>query len=89
MNNTRKEMSNTVDKSCNNILDNYNDRDISDIDDANDKIVLSDVVKKISRRALNTTSSVYKIRDPNIQQLLFWYIYHHYHHYSLLLLLLS
>jgi hypothetical protein len=90
MNNTRIEMShNTVDKSYNNMLDNYNDRDISDIDDANDKIVLSDVVKKISRRALNTTSSVYKIRDPNIQQLLFWYVYHHYHHYLLLLLLLS
>ena len=89
MNNTRKEMShNTDDKSYNNMLDNY-DRDISDIDDANDKIVLSDVVKKISRRALNTTSSVYKIRDPNIQQLLFWYVYHHYHHYLLLLLLLS
>jgi len=73
MNNTRKEMA-QVDKSYNNILDNYNDRDISDIDDANDKIVLSDVVKKISRRALNTTSSVYKIRDPDIQQLLFWYV---------------
>ena len=80
--NYRKEMvdkTTTVDKSYNNVLDNYNDRDISDIDDANDKIVLSDVVKQISRRALNTTSSVYKIRDPDIQQLLFWYV-HLYHH---------
>ena len=67
-------------------IDNY--RDISDSDDANDKIVLSDVVKQISRRALNTTSSVYKIRDPDIQQLLFWYtIYIYYYYYHLIILL--
>jgi len=30
-------------------------------------------VKTLSRRALNTTSSVYKIEDPDVQPLLFWY----------------
>lgn len=54
------------------ILDNYTESDMSESDAANNKIVLSDLVKQISRRAMNTTSSVYKVRDPDIQQLLFW-----------------
>jgi hypothetical protein len=56
-------------KMHNDMLDNYSD--ISDNDDVNDKILISETVKQISRRALNTTSSVYKINDPDIQELIF------------------
>ena len=41
--------------------------------DPNDSLAICEEVKVLSRCALNTTSSVYKISDPDIQQLLYWY----------------
>jgi len=59
----------------NNIIDN--DKCFVDSIDNNNNtkcFTISEKVKVLSRRALNTTSSVYKISDPDIQQLLYWYI---------------
>ena len=75
-------------KQYNNINNNSEDRDVNNDNDHEKSFIcnsevdnnhntkcfaLSEKVKVLSRRALNTTSSVYKISDPDIQQLIYWY----------------